>query len=148
MSRGVNRVTLLGHLGQDPEIRTTPGGKSVATMRLATSEQWTDRESGERKEATEWHTIVIWGKLAEVCEQYLRKGSQVYFEGKLRTRKWQDKQGNDRYSTEVIADEMVMLGGGQRGEARNETRDTRPAQRERSAAPAQSAADFDDDIPF
>jgi single-strand DNA-binding protein len=146
VSRGLNRVQLIGHLGQDPEVRTTPSGTQVATIRLATSEQWTDRNTGEKKEATEWHTVVVWGKLGEVAGEYLRKGAQVFFGGKLRTRKWQDKQGNDRYTTEVIADEMLMLGGGQRAGDHREERDARPVQQRQQAA--QAAADFDDDVPF
>jgi single-strand DNA-binding protein len=143
VSRGLNKVQLIGHLGQDPEQRTAPSGTSVTTVRLATSEQWTDKATGERKEQTEWHTVVLWGKVGEIASQYLRKGAQVYIEGKLRTRKWQDKQGNDRYSTEIIGDQLLMLGGGNGNTARADTRDTRPQQQ----APTAGFGD-DDDIPF
>ena len=112
MARGINKVILIGNLGQDPETRTTPGGTTVTNLRLATSESWRDKTSGEMKEQTEWHTIVMWGRLGEIGAEYLRKGSQVYIEGRLQTRKWQDKAtGNDRYSTEIVASEMQMLGG-------------------------------------
>jgi single-strand DNA-binding protein len=113
--RGVNKVILVGTLGKDPEVRFTPNGNSVATLSVATSEQWTDKQSGEKQEKTEWHRVVIFGKLAEIAGQYLKKGSQVYLEGKIQTRKWQDQSGQDRYSTEVVLDvngQMQMLGGG------------------------------------
>jgi len=152
MARGVNKVILVGNLGQDPESRTTPGGTTVTNIRLATTDSWTDRQSGEKKEQTEWHTVVLWNRLGEIAAEYLRKGSQVYVEGRLQTRKWQDKSGNDRYSTEIVASDMQMLGGrGGGGGAAQETRDTRePASRSApAAAPAGSpGADFDDDIPF
>ena len=153
MARGINKVILIGNLGQDPETRTTPGGTTVTNIRLATTESWTDRTSGEKKEQTEWHTVVMWSRLGEIAAEYLRKGSQVYIEGRLQTRKWQDKQGNDRYTTEVVASEMQMLGGRSGGGAGQETRDTRESGGGRSAAPAAPAgagpsADFDDDIPF
>lgn len=111
--KGVNKVILIGNLGQDPEQRATPGGKAVTNIRVATSDSWKDKNTGEKKEQTEWHTVVFFDRLAEIAGQYLRKGSQVYVEGRLRTRKWQDKSGNDRYSTEIIADEMQMLGSPQ-----------------------------------
>jgi len=112
MARGINKVILVGNLGQDPETRAMPSGKSVTNIRIATSESWRDKQTGEQKEATEWHTIVFFDRLAEIAAEYLRKGSQVYVEGKLRTRKWQDKaSGADRYSTEVVANELQMLGG-------------------------------------
>src|SRR5512147_1753587 len=110
MARGVNKVILIGNLGQDPESRTTPGGTTVTNVRLATSESWRDKQTGEQKEQTEWHTVVFFDRLAEIAAEYLRKGSQVYVEGRLRTRKWQDKSGNDRYTTEIVANEMQMLG--------------------------------------
>lgn len=116
--RGVNRVTLIGHLGQDPERRAMPSGKAVTNVRIATSESWTDKSTGEKKEQTEWHTVAFFDRLAEIAGEYLRKGAQVYIEGKLRTRKWQDKSGADRYSTEIVANEMQMLGG--KGEKRAE----------------------------
>jgi single-strand DNA-binding protein len=153
MARGVNKVILIGNLGQDPESRTTPGGTTVTNIRVATSESWTDKQSGEKKEQTEWHTVVMWNRLGEIAAEYLKKGSQVYIEGRLQTRKWQDKSGNDRYSTEIVASEMQMLGGrGGGGGAAQETRDTREGSG-RAAAPAGApagggGADFDDDIPF
>ncbi|MFM1886225.1 MAG: putative single-strand binding protein [Pseudomonadota bacterium] len=112
MARGVNKVILVGNLGQDPEVRAMPSGGNVANLRIATTDSWTDKQSGERKESTEWHTVVLFGRTAEVASQYLRKGSQVFIEGRLRTRKWQDKSGNDKYSTEIVASDMQMLGGG------------------------------------
>jgi single-strand DNA-binding protein len=160
MARGINKVILVGNLGQDPETRTTPGGTTVTNLRIATSESWRDKQTGEQKEQTEWHTVVLWNKLGEIAAEYLRKGSQVYIEGRLRTRKWQDKTtGNDRYSTEIQADEMQMLGGrgggGGGGGAAQETRDTRAtgggaARSNPAPAPAGggSGGDFDDDIPF
>lgn len=111
MARGVNKVILVGNLGKDPEVRYMPSGGAVANVTLATSEQWKDKQSGEQKERTEWHTVVFYQRLAEIVGEYLKKGSQIYVEGSLRTRKWQDKQGNDRYTTEIIASEMQMLGG-------------------------------------
>ncbi|MBK9252164.1 MAG: single-stranded DNA-binding protein [Proteobacteria bacterium] len=161
MARGINKVILIGNLGQDPESRTTPGGTTVTNIRIATSESWRDKQSGEMKEQTEWHTVVLWNRLGEIAAEYLKKGSQVYIEGRLRTRKWQDKTGNDRYSTEIVANEMQMMGGrggggGGGGGASQETRDSRdPAAESFSGGSAAaspggggSAADFDDDIPF
>ncbi|MEE4246078.1 MAG: single-stranded DNA-binding protein [Kangiellaceae bacterium] len=122
-SRGINKVILVGNLGNDPEIRYTPNGGAIANLSIATSEQWKDKATGEPRDKTEWHRVVIFGKLAEVAGEYLKKGSQVYIEGKLQTRKWQDQQGQDKYTTEVVIDgfngQMQMLGGGQRsgGEA-------------------------------
>lgn len=115
--RGLNKVQIIGTLGRDPEVRYTPSGAAIASLNIATSEQWTDKQSGKRQEKTEWHRVVIFGKLAEIAGQYLTKGSQVYIEGKLQTRKWQDQSGQDRYSTEVVVDmngQMQMLGGGSR----------------------------------
>jgi single-strand DNA-binding protein len=111
MARGVNKVILIGHLGADPESRAMPSGSSVANLRIATTESWRDKQSGEQQERTEWHRVALFGRLAEIATEYLRKGSQVYIEGSLRTRKWQDKQGNERYSTEIVGNEMQMLGG-------------------------------------
>ena len=113
MARGVNKVILVGNLGQKPEIRYTQTNTAVATLSIATSESWKDKDSGEQREKTEWHRVVFFGKLAEIAEQYLDKGSQLYVEGKLQTRKWQDKEGNDRYTTEILGNEMNMLGGRQ-----------------------------------
>jgi single-strand DNA-binding protein len=162
MARGINKVILIGHLGQDPEVRALPSGSSIANLRIATTESWKDKQSGEFKEQTEWHTVVLFGRTAEVAAEYLKKGSQVFIEGRLRTRKWQDKTGNDRYSTEIVGNDMQMLGGrGQGGGAGG--RDTgRGAGSATSAAatgssgggefsdaPATSTEhDFDDDIPF
>jgi single-strand DNA-binding protein len=152
MARSVNKVILIGHLGQDPESRTTPGGTTVTNIRIATSESWRDKTSGEMKEQTEWHGIVLWNKLGEIAAEYLKKGAQVYIEGRLQTRKWQDKQGNDRYTTEVVASDMQMLGGrGGGGGAAQETRDCREGSGKGfapAAAPAGASPDFDDDIPF
>jgi len=111
MARGVNKVILIGNLGADPETRAMPSGATVANLRIATTENWKDRTSGENQERTEWHRVALFGKLAEIASEYLRKGSQVYIEGSLRTRKWTDKQGQERYSTEIVGNEMQMLGG-------------------------------------
>lgn len=142
MSRGVNKVILIGNLGQDPETRYLPSGAAVTNLRIATNESWKDKETGEKKERAEWHSISMFGKLAEIAAEYLRKGATVYIEGKLRTRKWQDKQGNDRYTTEIIADEMQMLGG-KGGDAAPRSQAPRSEQ-----PPAAGPDDFDDDIPF
>jgi single-strand DNA-binding protein len=159
MARGINKVILIGNLGQDPETRTMPSGMTVANLRIATSENWKDKQTGEQKERTEWHTVACFGRLGEIAGEYLRKGSQVYIEGSLRTRKWQDKEGKDRYSTEVIADEMQMLGGrggagGGGGSGAYEPRERKPAAEPASAGASgaggagASSEDFDDDIPF
>jgi single-strand DNA-binding protein len=112
----VNKVIILGNLGQDPELRNTSGGKAVATLRVATTDTWND-QSGQRQERTEWHTIVVWGRTAENCKQYLSKGRAVFVEGRLQTRKWQDKEGHDRYTTEIVADRVQFVGGGGGGGA-------------------------------
>ena len=111
MARGVNKVILIGNLGADPETRAMPSGTTVANLRIATSESWRDKQTGEQQERTEWHRVAFFGRLAEIAGEYLRKGSQVYIEGSLRTRKWQDKQGNKRFSTEIVGNELQMLGG-------------------------------------
>jgi len=111
MARGINKVILVGNLGADPETRAMPSGSTVANLRIATSESWRDKQSGEQQERTEWHRVVLFGRLGEVAAEYLKKGSQVYIEGSLRTRKWQDKQGVERYSTEIVGNDMQMLGG-------------------------------------
>ncbi len=111
MARGVNKVILVGNLGADPETRAMPSGTTVANLRIATSESWRDKQSGEQQERTEWHRVALFGRLGEIAAEYLKKGSQVYIEGSLRTRKWQDKQGNERYTTEIVGNEMQMLGG-------------------------------------
>ncbi len=110
MARGVNKVIIVGNLGKDPETRYMPSGSAVTNLRIATTEAWKDKQTGEAQERTEWHAVAMFGRLAEIAAEYLRKGSQVYIEGKLRTRKWQDKEGKDRYTTEIVADEMQMLG--------------------------------------
>jgi single-strand DNA-binding protein len=151
MARGVNKVILVGNLGADPDTRYMPSGKAVTNIRIATSESWKDKQTGDQQERTEWHSIVMYDKLGEIAAEYLRKGSQVYIEGKLRTRKWQDKEGKDRYTTEIIADQMQMLGsrggGGGSGEPRSASRPA-PAAEDRSAAPVADEGEFDDDIPF
>ncbi|MFD2436109.1 single-stranded DNA-binding protein [Modicisalibacter luteus] len=117
MARGVNKVILIGNLGQDPDIRFLPSGNPVANLRIATTDSWTDRQSGQRQERTEWHTVVLFNKLAEIAQQYVKKGSRIYIEGRLQTRKWQGQDGQDRYSTEIVANDMQMLDtrGGQGG---------------------------------
>jgi single-strand DNA-binding protein len=153
MARGVNKVILVGHLGADPETRSMPSGMTVANLRIATTENWKDKQSGEQQERTEWHSVALFGRLGEIAAEYLRKGSQVYIEGRLRTRKWQDKEGRDRYTTEIIGSEMQMLGGrgGGGGSAGGGFAEA-PARTGASEAPAGSAGgggdDFDDDIPF
>jgi len=144
MARGVNKVILVGNLGADPEVKYMPNGNAVANVTIATSESWKDKQSGEQKDKTEWHRVVFFRRLAEIAGEYLKKGSQVYLEGKLQTRKWQDKNGNDRYTTEIIANEMQMLGG--RGGGSSDFAAASSA----AAAPAPAAAgeQFDDDIPF
>ncbi len=111
MARGVNKVILIGNLGADPETRAMPSGSTVANLSIATTESWRDKQSGDKQERTEWHRVALFGRLAEIAAEYLRKGSQVYIEGSLRTRKWQDKQGNERYTTEIVGNELQMLGG-------------------------------------
>ena len=140
----VNKVILLGNLGADPEIRHMPSGEAVANIRLATTESWKDKASGEKKEITEWHRVVFYRKLAEIVGQYLKKGSSVYIVGRIRTRKWQDKEGQDRYSTEIEASEMQMIGGKQDVQQQPERPQPRDAPRPASA----SFDDMDDDLPF
>jgi single-strand DNA-binding protein len=154
MARGINKVILIGHLGADPETRAMPSGMTVANMRLATTESWKDKQTGEQQERTEWHNVALFGRLGEIAAEYLRKGSQVYIEGRLRTRKWQDKEGRDRYTTEIVANEMQMLGGrGGAGGATGAGSSSEPAPRAEHAEAAAGGAgasrdDFDDDIPF
>ena len=145
MARGVNKVILVGNVGGDPETRYLPNGNAVTNITLATSETWKDKQTGQPQEKTEWHRVVLFGKVAEIAGQYVRKGSQIYIEGKLQTRKWQDQSGQDRYTTEIVVDmggSMQLLGG--RGEAPAAPR-TQPAPR---AAQAPNYDNFDDDIPF
>ena len=143
MARGINKVIIVGNLGGDPETRYMPSGAAVTNLTVATNESWKDKQTGEQKERTEWHKVAMFGRLAEIGAEYLRKGSQVYIEGSLRTRKWQDRDGNDRYTTEVIANEMQMLGGRGGGSAPMGG-DPGPA----SQPPPPKADEFDDDIPF
>lgn len=148
----VNKVIIVGNLGADPETRYTPGGDAVTNIRVATTDRWKDKASGEMKEATEWHRISFFGRLAEVAGEYLKKGSQVYVEGSLRTRKWQDKDGQDRYSTDIRADVMQMLGrreggGGPREDAPPRASEPKPAA-SASKKPAGKFDDMEDDIPF
>jgi single-strand DNA-binding protein len=145
----VNKVIIVGNLGADPETRYLPSGEAVTNIRVATTDRWKDKQSGEMKEATEWHRIAFFGRLAEVAGEYLKKGSQVYVEGALRTRKWQDKDGQDRYSTEIRADVMQMLGrreGG--GEARTQPAMETKAAEPKAKKPAGKFDDLEDDIPF
>lgn len=147
MARGVNKVILVGNLGKDPEVRYMPSGGAVANVTLATSEQWKDKQSGEQKERTEWHNVVFYQRLAEIVGEYLKKGSQIYVEGSLRTRKWQDKSGNDRYTTEIIASDMQMLGGraGGGGASFNGgNKSSEPV----GSDDGRFSEGFDDDIPF
>jgi single-strand DNA-binding protein len=168
MARGINKVILIGNLGADPETRAMPSGMTVANIRVATSESWKDKQSGENKERTEWHNVAMFGRLGEIAGEYLKKGSKVYIEGSLRTRKWQDKSGNDRYTTEIIANEMQMLdsrggggmggggggdfgggGGGGRGRQQNNA----PDDFDQGGPPSgggseKGGGEFDDDIPF
>ena len=155
MARGINKVLLIGNLGADPETRAMPSGTTVANLRIATSESWRDKQTGEQQERTEWHRVALFGRLAEVAGEYLRKGSQVYIEGSLRTRKWQDKQGNERYSTEIIGNDLQMLGGRGGGGATmgaasgGAASAGTPSYAEESAGGASSRSEeFDDDIPF
>ena len=160
MSRGVNKVIIVGNLGKDPETRYMPSGSAVTNLRIATTEAWKDKQSGEQQERTEWHSVAMFGRLAEIAAEYLRKGSQVYVEGKLRTRKWQDKEGKDRYTTEIVADEMQMLGskggGASAGAAAGASAGAAGAGGASGGGSGRAAVndnggppgDFDDDIPF
>lgn len=156
MSRGVNKVLIIGNCGQDPDVRNLPDGSTVTTLSVATSGAWIDKQTGELKEKTEWHRVVFFKRLAEIAGEYLRKGSKVYIEGQLRTRKWQDKDGNDRYTTEIVAREMQMLGGKDDGASRqtsashhtkrDDVAQHKASQRFQEPPPAED--DFNDDIPF
>ena len=157
----INKVILIGNLGRDPEVRYTPSGAAVCNVTVATSRNWKDKNSGDKVEETEWHRVVFYDRLAEIAGEYLKKGRSVYVEGRLKTRKWQDKEGKDNYTTEIVADNMQMLGsregmgGGDEGGSRGES-SSRPAQRPAANKPAASPAsksstgfdDMDDDIPF
>lgn len=149
MAKGsVNKVILIGNLGRDPELRYTPNGTAVAQFSIATTEAWKDKQSGENQERTEWHRIVMYSRLAEIAGEYLRKGSKIFIEGRLQTRKWQDKNsGQDRYTTEIIADSLQMLDGkGSSGQSSNNSE--APAQEKEMEASHAPADNFDDDIPF
>jgi single-strand DNA-binding protein len=166
MARGINKVIIVGNVGGDPETRYMPSGSAVTNLTIATNESWKDKQSGEQKERTEWHRVAMFNRLAEIAAEYLRKGSQVYIEGKLRTRKWQDKSGNDRYTTEIIADEMQMLGGrggssgggsfgggsqgsqGSQGSEGGQGGEQAGSQGGGMAPPPSDPDGFDDDIPF
>jgi single-strand DNA-binding protein len=134
MSFGVNKAIIVGYLGADPEQRYMPNGKAVTNIRVATSEGWKDKQTGDKQERTEWHSIVAFDKLAEIMGQYLKKGAAVYIEGKIQTRKWQDKEGKDRYSTEIVASQMQMIG--------------KPREQSERAQQVAAGAEFDDEIPF
>ena len=157
MARGINKAILVGTLGQDPDIKQTSNGSTLVSLSLATNESWNDRSTGKKIEKTEWHRIVIFGKLAEIAGQYLRKGQQAYFEGKLQTRKWQDQNGQDRYSTEIVANEMQMLGS--KNSPTNQTGSSSPTQNNKPPVMPKSShieaypsiditKNIDGDIPF
>ncbi len=150
MARGINKVILVGHLGRDPEVRYSPSGAAIANITVATSEGWKDKQTGEQQERTEWHRVVFFSRLAEIAGEYLRKGSQVYIEGRLQTRKWQDKEGQDRYTTEIVANEMQMLGsrGGSSGQPQSNDQFDQSAPASQKQSAAKDFDDFDDDIPF
>jgi single-strand DNA-binding protein len=158
MARGINKAIIVGHLGKDPEVRYTANGGAVANVTIATTEQWRDKQSGEQQEKTEWHRVVFFGRLGEIAGEYLKKGSQVYVEGRLQTRKWQDNNGQDRYTTEIVANEMQMLGSRPGGASSNAGGGySKPDTQQQPAmaaagggsAPVAAADDgFDDDIPF
>lgn len=144
-TRGINKAILIGNLGADPEMRYTQGGTAVANLRIATNEQWRDKDSGEKQERTEWHRVVLFGKLGEIAGEYLKKGSQVYLEGRIQTRKWQGQDGQDHYTTEIVANQMQMLGG--RGGPGQDT-GAADTSRNQPVPDANSGALEDDDIPF
>ena len=157
-SRGINKVILVGNLGNDPEVKYLPSGSAIANITLATSEEWRDKATGEKKESVEWHRVVLFGKLAEIAGEYLRKGSQVYIEGQLRTRKWTDNAGVEKYTTEIVVNvggTMQMLGGKQEGKPQQQNgwghpKQPKPQQQSKPAPSGQSVPpmDFSDDIPF
>ncbi len=157
MARGVNKAILVGNLGADPETRYTSSGSAVTNLRLATTDSWRDKQSGELQERTEWHRVVLYGRLAEVAAEYLRKGRQVYVEGRIQTRKWQGQDGQDRWTTEIVANDMQMLGGraeggsfqeSPRGARREEEPSRAPRPEPSGAKVTEPDTDFDDDIPF
>ena len=144
MARGINKVIVVGNLGADPDSRTMPSGNAVTNISVATSESWNDKETGEKQEKTEWHRVVFFGRLAEIASEYLKKGSQVYIEGKLQTRKWEDKEGNERWTTEIVSNQMQMLGERMSQGASNQNNVTKP----NSSSNEFVDEEFDDDIPF
>lgn len=156
MARGINKVILIGNLGNDPEVRYAPSGSAITRVSLATSESWTDKQSGDKVEKTEWHRVVFFNRLAEIAAEYLKKGSKLYIEGRLRTSKWQDNNGQDRYTTEIVANEMQMLdsrmGGGDfapNNQGQNQTVAPAPQAQPQQAAPQPAGMEeFDDEIPF
>lgn len=158
MARGINKVILIGHIGGDPEIRYMPNGNAVATLSLATTEAWKDKQTGEKQERTEWHRVVCFNRLGEIAGEYVRKGSKLYVEGSLRTRKWQDQQGQDRYTTEIVAADIQMLDGKGGPSAQDsssaqpayqQTQASRPQPKQNTNVPAQEIfEELDDDIPF
>ena len=152
MARGVNKVILIGNLGQDPEVKYMPSGSAVCNITVATTDAWSDKSTGERQERTEWHRVVLFRRSAEVAGEYLHKGSRVYIEGRLQTRKWQDRNGQERYTTEIVANDMQMLDGRSSGTANFDTQPQPaafPERESRPQQPSQPASDeFDDDIPF
>lgn len=158
MARGINKVILIGNVGGDPEVRYMPNGNAVTTLSVATSEAWKDKQTGDKQERTEWHRVVCFNRLGEIAGEYLRKGSKLYVEGSLRTRKWQDQQGQDRYTTEIVATDIQMLDGKSGGGSANyddmpsQASSQPPARKNQTAQPTQLAQDafdeLDDDIPF
>ena len=153
MARGVNKAIIVGTLGRDPEIKYTASGSAVVNINVATNESWKDKNTGEMQERTEWHRIVMFGKLAEISAQYLKKGSQAYFEGKIQTRKWQDQSGQDRYTTEIVANEMQMLGGrpdssGGTTNFQSRPQNQKPAEQSSNEFDVPASDDGFDDIPF
>ena len=156
MSRGINKVILVGNLGQDPDVKYMPSGEAVCNVSVATTRSWSDKASGDKVEKTEWHRVVFFRRLAEIVGEYLHKGSQVYVEGRLQTRKWQDKNGTDHYSTEIVANDMQMLGGrsdfssagGETAAAPAAPGNASRAPEKPASSPDSSSNDFDDDIPF
>ena len=145
--RGVNKVILIGNLGADPEVRYTPSGQAVATLRIATTEVWNNKENGQKEQRTEWHRVVVWGKQAENCSQYLSKGRQVYIEGRLQTRNWTDKEGSTKYTTEIVANNVQFLGG-KREEAETGVSEPEISGAQPNNFEAGPSTDLDDDIPF
>ena len=150
MARGVNKAIIVGNLGRDPEIRYAASGAAVANVSIATTDSWKDKQTGENNEKTEWHRVVFFGRLAEIAGEYLKKGSQVYIEGRLQTRKWQDQSGQDRYTTEIVANDMQMLGsrGGGAPAANNFEGGSGSSSSGQSSGGVRPTSDFDDDIPF